>query len=80
MHKSNVVNQTNIFIIKVLIFCIFSVSGILYKKIIHSAEGKELIPNREIWTSFFSLVKDGYLFFISPCLGNTVEYRYYQKL
>ncbi|XP_014771832.1 uncharacterized protein LOC106870323 [Octopus bimaculoides] len=54
--------------------------GVLYKRIVYSAEGTELVPNREGWASFFTLVKDGYLFFISPCLGNTIDYRYYQRL
>ncbi|CAE1294963.1 unnamed protein product [Acanthosepion pharaonis] len=71
---------TYIVIVFTSVMLSYLILGILYKKIVHSAEGKELIPNRESWTSFFSLVKDGYLFFISPCLGNTVEYRYYQKL
>lgn len=70
---------TYIVIVFTSVMLSYLILGILYKKIVHSAEGKELIPNRESWTSFFSLVKDGYLFFISPCLGNTVEYRYYQN-
>ncbi|GAB1607738.1 hypothetical protein Ahia01_001057700 [Argonauta hians] len=62
------------------LFFLYLFLGILYQRIVYSAEGSELLPNREGWHSFFSLVKDGYLFFISPCLGNTVEYRYYQRL
>ncbi|XP_074655141.1 uncharacterized protein LOC141908823 [Tubulanus polymorphus] len=54
--------------------------GCLYNKTVYNSSGCELIPNYTFWSELPSLIKDGYLFFISPCLGDRVEYRYYERL
>ncbi|KAJ8321158.1 hypothetical protein KUTeg_001283 [Tegillarca granosa] len=48
----------------------YFVVGILYKKAVESASGIDLLPHTSFWTSLPGLIKDGYLFFISPCLGD----------
>ena len=56
------------------------ISGMLYNKAVHQAQGREIVPHYDFWADLPSLIKEGYLFFISPCLGDTVEYRYYERL
>ncbi|XP_064649200.1 uncharacterized protein LOC135501200 isoform X3 [Lineus longissimus] len=54
--------------------------GVLYNRAVYNSVGRELLPNYEFWADMPSLIKDGYLFFISPCLGDRVEYRHYERL
>ncbi|XP_050406144.1 uncharacterized protein LOC126821700 [Patella vulgata] len=54
--------------------------GCLYKKVVYGATGQEIVPNNKFWFSLPGLVKDGYIFFISPCLGDRAEYRVYDRL
>ena len=58
----------------------YFVSGVLYNKTVHDSSGKELIPHHQFWEDLPGLIKDGYWFFISPCVGDRVEYRYYERL
>ncbi|KAL5012266.1 hypothetical protein ScPMuIL_010817 [Solemya velum] len=70
--------------IVIIVFSLFLLTylcvGMLYKKAVFGAVGQELVPNHDFWVALPGLVKDGYLFFISPCLGDRVEYRYYERL
>ncbi|XP_076436565.1 uncharacterized protein LOC143276063 [Babylonia areolata] len=55
--------------------------GCLFRRVMYRVEGcAEMVPHRGFWFSLPSLIKDGYLFFISPCIGNRAEYRTYDKL
>ncbi|XP_041368090.1 uncharacterized protein LOC121382627 [Gigantopelta aegis] len=54
--------------------------GCIYNKTVNGSTGSELIPQSGFWCSLPGLIKDGYFFFISPCLGDRIEYRYYDKL
>ncbi|XP_013394166.1 uncharacterized protein LOC106161693 [Lingula anatina] len=58
----------------------YFVVGVLYNKTVYAASGTALIPHYQFWSDLPGLIKDGYLFFISPCLGDSVEYKYYQRL
>ncbi|XP_067661749.1 cation-dependent mannose-6-phosphate receptor-like [Haliotis asinina] len=62
------------------LFILYFGVGSLYRKSVYGAEGREIVPHTSFWFSLPGLIKDGYLFFISPCLGDRVEYRYYDKL
>ncbi|KAK7491698.1 hypothetical protein BaRGS_00017151 [Batillaria attramentaria] len=55
-------------------------TGCVYRKALYGASGLELLPHRHFWCSLPPLIKDGYMFFISPCLGNRAEYRTYDRL
>ncbi|XP_064615998.1 uncharacterized protein LOC135480163 [Liolophura sinensis] len=52
----------------------YLVVGSLANKAINGAVGLEIIPNYSFWSELPALVKDGYLFFLSPCLGDQVRY------
>ncbi|KAK7094557.1 hypothetical protein V1264_006094 [Littorina saxatilis] len=54
--------------------------GSLYRKAVYGGTCSEVIPHREFWVSLPPLMKDGYIFFISPCLGNRTDYKTYDKL
>jgi len=52
----------------------------LYKRAVLGASGIDLIPNISFWTTLPGLIKDGYLFFISPCIGSRSEYDAYERI
>ena len=54
--------------------------GMLYKKAVYGSAGSDLIPNIDFWASLPGLIRDGYMFFISPCLGHRAEYRTYRQI
>ncbi len=39
-----------------------------------------MLPHHLFWLETPSLIRDGYFFFISPCLSNRAEYQYYQRV
>ncbi|XP_069122028.1 uncharacterized protein [Argopecten irradians] len=64
-------------ILCVVFVCLVStylVVGVLYRKAVHGATGVQLLPNLSFWTSLPGLIKDGYLFFVSPCWTSSVQY------
>ncbi|XP_071096839.1 cation-dependent mannose-6-phosphate receptor-like [Haliotis cracherodii] len=71
---------TILLLIFLTLFILYFGVGSLYRKSVYGAEGREIVPHTSFWFSLPGLIKDGYLFFISPCLGDRVEYRYYDKL
>ncbi|XP_072179606.1 uncharacterized protein [Diadema setosum] len=46
---------------------LYLVGGVLFMKYQRGASGTEVIPNYGFWKDFPGLVKDGFLFVISPC-------------
>lgn len=58
----------------------FVFTGMLYKRTVLGASGIDLIPNISFWTTLPGLIKDGYLFFISPCIGSRSEYDAYERI
>lgn len=54
-------------IIFTVLVVVYFVGGILFQKFGRGATGIELIPNYGFWSDFPILVKDGFLFMISPC-------------
>lgn len=50
----------------VLLFVYFA-AGMLFKKYKMQAEGAEIVPNKDFWTSLPGLIKEGFLFSISKC-------------
>ncbi|XP_071134266.1 cln5-like protein 1 [Mytilus edulis] len=62
------------------IVLVYLVVGILYKKAVLGVSGLQLIPNVTFWAALPGLIKDGYLFFISPCIGNRREYDNYERI
>lgn len=58
----------------------YLVVGMLYKRAVLGASGIDLIPNISFWTTLPGLIKDGYLFFISPCTGSRSEYDAYERI
>ena len=63
-----------------LVKLFYLLSGVLYKKAVYGSTGSDLIPNIDFWASLPGLIRDGYMFFISPCLGHRVEYRTYSQI
>ncbi|CAC5386771.1 unnamed protein product [Mytilus coruscus] len=62
------------------IVLMYLVVGMLYKKAVLGVSGVQLIPNVTFWATLPGLIKDGYLFFISPCIGNRIEYDAYERI
>ncbi|XP_033762752.1 uncharacterized protein LOC117344197 [Pecten maximus] len=70
-------------IICVVLACLIAtylVVGILYRKAVHGATGFQLLPNSIFWSSLPGLIKDGYLFFISPCWTSAAQDSRYEQL
>ncbi|ESP04870.1 hypothetical protein LOTGIDRAFT_229960 [Lottia gigantea] len=61
-------------------FIIYFGVGCLYRNVVLGATGQEVIPNHLFWASLPGLIKDGYLFFLSPCLGDRASERVYERL
>lgn len=76
--KKSGLSTGSILLILFFVFLIlYLVGGIIYKKIVNGAQGKELIPNIEFWTSLPGLVLDGCAFVCNCCgkrKGNTPGY------
>ncbi|XP_060074317.1 uncharacterized protein LOC132554038 [Ylistrum balloti] len=70
------------------IFCVvficlvatYLVVGMLYRQAVHRAMGLQLLPNLTFWTSLPGLIKDGYLFFVSPCWTSATRDVGYEQL
>ncbi|XP_070565874.1 cation-dependent mannose-6-phosphate receptor-like isoform X2 [Ptychodera flava] len=61
-------------ILCIIFLCLVSVyliGGVLYLKFVKHEEGVNLIPNGEFWMELPALIKDGFLFAISPCRKNS---------
>jgi len=57
-------------ILLIIFFCLafsYLVLGAVFLKYKRGATGKEVIPNATFWSGIPGLVKDGFLFVISPC-------------
>ncbi|XP_054767187.2 uncharacterized protein LOC129274397 [Lytechinus pictus] len=54
-------------IIFTVLVVVYIAGGILFQVFAKGASGKEIIPNVNFWSDFPGLVKDGFLFMISPC-------------
>ncbi|CAB3376173.1 Hypothetical predicted protein [Cloeon dipterum] len=52
------------------LFAAYFFGGMAILKYIKGAQGVEMIPNYEFWTSLPSLVKDGFYFAMSGCRGS----------
>ncbi|XP_065342100.1 uncharacterized protein LOC135940908 [Cloeon dipterum] len=52
------------------LFAAYFFGGMAILKYIKGAQGVEMIPNHEFWTSLPSLVKDGFYFAMSGCRGS----------
>ncbi|XP_041478474.1 cation-dependent mannose-6-phosphate receptor-like [Lytechinus variegatus] len=68
--KSNLTTGGVLCIIFTVLVVVYIGGGILFQKFGRGATGKELIPNYAFWSDFPALIKDGFLFMISPCTKN----------
>ncbi|XP_072028007.1 cation-dependent mannose-6-phosphate receptor-like [Amphiura filiformis] len=50
---------------------IYLISGVLFMKLARGAEGKEIIPNVELWMNLPGYIKDGCFFLIHGCKSST---------
>ncbi|XP_006819098.1 uncharacterized protein LOC102807910 [Saccoglossus kowalevskii] len=61
-------------IIAVVLVVVYLIGGILFNKFIRHAEGSDVIPNKQFWAALPALIKDGFLFAISPCRKGSSPY------
>ncbi|XP_013380064.1 uncharacterized protein LOC106151379 [Lingula anatina] len=57
-------------VIIIVFFCVLAVyliGGVLYTKFVKKSTGMELIPNLDLWKTFFQLIKDGFMFLVGKC-------------
>eukprot|EP01100_Stratorugosa_tubuloviscum_P007553 TRINITY_DN312_c0_g2_i1.p1 TRINITY_DN312_c0_g2~~TRINITY_DN312_c0_g2_i1.p1 ORF type:complete len:232 (-),score=76.90 TRINITY_DN312_c0_g2_i1:401-1096(-) len=54
-------------IILVVVIVIYIIGGILFMRFAKGATGSDMIPNKEFWVDFPSLLKDGFFFMFSCC-------------
>nr|XP_039260122.1 cln5-like protein 1 [Styela clava] len=58
-------------IIFFVVLFIYFIGGIIFRKITTDAAGSELIPNKEFWSSLPGLIKDGVMFLVYKCKGES---------
>ncbi|XP_077979001.1 uncharacterized protein LOC144434424 [Glandiceps talaboti] len=61
-------------IIALVLVIVYIIVGVLVMKFVKHEEGVELIPNKGFWVSLPGLIKDGFLFAISPCRKGSSAY------
>eukprot|EP00057_Strongylocentrotus_purpuratus_P004765 XP_003729391.1 PREDICTED: cation-dependent mannose-6-phosphate receptor isoform X1 [Strongylocentrotus purpuratus] len=63
-------------IIFTVVVFVYIVGGILFQVFVRGATGTEVFPNHNFWWKFPGLVKDGFLFMLTPCRrGGYSEWR-----
>jgi len=58
-------------IIILVVVVVYLTAGIAYQKLKNHAEGLDLIPNKDFWTSLPGLVKDGVMFIVNKIRGTS---------
>eukprot|EP01092_Planopodium_desertum_P014843 TRINITY_DN760_c0_g2_i1.p1 TRINITY_DN760_c0_g2~~TRINITY_DN760_c0_g2_i1.p1 ORF type:complete len:267 (-),score=85.03 TRINITY_DN760_c0_g2_i1:60-860(-) len=65
-HKKGKLTGGDIFLIIFFVgFGVYFIVGIIVKKAVFKAEGKDILPNSGFWTGLPGLIKDGFMFIVN---------------